>query len=195
MLLLQPAVQARLVDVSELSTFSGARIAFWIAAIVLLGALATITRKNPIAAVMSLVATFFGLAATYALLSAHFLAALQVLVYAGAIMVLFIFVVMVLNRDEVEPIAVRGAFTKAVGVAAVGYLVVKLGYQLSTVLAPMPGPPPPEFGTVAQVGNILFTDYLFAFEMVSVLLLIAVIAAVVVARAHKREESPEEPQT
>ena len=74
MLLLQPAVQARLVDVSELSAWSGPRIAFWIfGALVLLGALATITRKNPIAAVMSLVATFFGLAATYALLSAHFL--------------------------------------------------------------------------------------------------------------------------
>ena len=58
------------------------------------------TRKNPVTAVMSLVGTFFGLAALYATLSAHFLAVLQVLVYAGAIMVLFIFVVMILNREE-----------------------------------------------------------------------------------------------
>src|SRR5919201_3577305 len=70
-------------------------------------ALLTITRRNPVTAVMSLVATFFGLAAIYASLSAHFLAVLQVLVYAGAIMVLFIFVVMILNREEVTPVALR----------------------------------------------------------------------------------------
>ena len=66
-------------------------------------AIFTITRRNPVTAVMSLVGTFFGLAAIYASLSAHFLAVIQVLVYAGAIMVLFIFVVMILNREEVAP--------------------------------------------------------------------------------------------
>jgi len=81
---------------------------FWLlAAWVTFFAVFTITRKNPVTAVMSLVATFFGLAGIYATLSAHFLAVLQVLVYAGAIMVLFIFVVMILNREEVTPLSFR----------------------------------------------------------------------------------------
>jgi NADH-quinone oxidoreductase subunit J len=172
---------------------STARILFWavMGPLLLGGALLTITRRNAIAAVMSLVATFFGLAACYALLSAHFLAALQVLVYAGAIMVLFIFVVMVLNRDEAEPWAWRGVVLKGlVGVPAIVYSTVKLTYYLSSAKLPPIKEPPPEFGTVANVGNILFTDYLFAFEAVSVLLLIAVVAAVVVARAHKPPDAP-----
>jgi NADH-quinone oxidoreductase subunit J len=114
------------------------------------------------------------------------LAALQVLVYAGAIMVLFIFVVMVLNRDETEALAWRGVLLKAfVGVPALVYTVYKMGVYLRTVVPAHTDAPPPEFGTVAEVGNLLFTDYLFAFEAVSVLLLIAVVAAVVVARVHK----------
>ena len=76
------------------------------------------TRKNPVSAVMSLVATFFGLAGLYATLSAHFLAVLQVLVYAGAIMVLFIFVVMIVNREESTLISLRGLPTRALGVVA-----------------------------------------------------------------------------
>src|SRR5262245_64342944 len=80
------------------------------------------TRRNPVTAVMSLVATFFGLAALYATLSAHFLAVLQVLVYAGAIMVLFIFVVMILNREESTAVSLRGIATRALGVIAAVYL-------------------------------------------------------------------------
>src|SRR4029077_12923542 len=83
--------------------------------------LLTITRRNPVTAVMSLVATFFGLAAIYASLSAHFLAVIQVLVYAGAIMVLFIFVVMILNREEVAPLALRPM--RLLGVVGTAYLL------------------------------------------------------------------------
>ncbi len=186
-MLLLPAVTAQLVSEHDVSTWTGPRVAFWvIAAIVIGGALVTITRKNAVAAVMSLVATFFGLAASYALLSAHFLAALQVLVYAGAIMVLFIFVVMVLNRDEPDRVAWNGVLLKAfVGVPAVVYLTWTLGFYLREVVPANPQTPPESFGTVEEVGRLLFTDYLFAFEAVSVLLLIAVIAAVVVARSHK----------
>jgi NADH-quinone oxidoreductase subunit J len=168
------------------------RILFWavLGTLVLGGAFLTITRRNAIAAVMSLVATFFGLAACYALLYAHFLAALQVLVYAGAIMVLFIFVVMVLNRDEAEPWAWRGVVLKgAVGVPAVVYATVKIGQYLAEVKPMRTTDPDAAFGTIENVGNILFTDYLFAFEAVSVLLLIAVIAAVVVARTHKQSDA------
>jgi NADH:ubiquinone oxidoreductase subunit 6 (subunit J) len=102
--------------------------AFWIlSALVVVGAISTIAQRNLISAVMSLVATFFGLAGLYATLSAHFLAAIQVLVYAGAIMVLFVFVIMVLNRDEAERVSDRGLLDKAVGAGALVYLAVRLG--------------------------------------------------------------------
>jgi NADH-quinone oxidoreductase subunit J len=163
--------------------FSGPVFWFWVIAVfTVLAAVSTVTRKNNIAAVMSLVATFFGLAAMYAMLSAHFLAVLQVLVYAGAIMTLFVFVVMVLNRDEAEPWAWSGVLTKIVGVFALVYLITKVATHLYGVAPLHPQAPPESFGSVAAVGEILFTDYLFVFEAVSVLLLIAVIAAVIVAR-------------
>jgi NADH-quinone oxidoreductase subunit J len=163
---------------------TGPIVWWWIlAAFTVVGAIMTITRRNNIAAVMSLVATFFGIAAMYAMLSAQFLAALQVLVYAGAIMTLFVFVIMVLNRDEAEPWAWSGVFTKIIGVFALVYLVTKVGYHLFAVAPAHPEQPPADFGTVAQIGEVLFTDYLFVFEAVSVLLIIAVVAAVVVARA------------
>jgi len=186
----QPAgrVTAQLTSGDAGMNWSGPEIWWWIIAILTVGgAISTITRRNNIAAVMSLVATFFGLAAMYAMLSAHFLAVLQVLVYAGAIMTLFVFVIMVLNRDEAEPWAWSGVFTKIVGVFALVYLVTKVGYHLFAVAPAHPEGPPVEFGTVAQVGEILFTDYLFVFEAVSVLLLISVVAAVVVARQRHGE--------
>ena len=172
---------------------TSARVLFWLfALVVLIGATMTVTRRNNISAVMSLVGTFFGLAAMYALLQAHFLAALQVLVYAGAIMVLFTFVVMVLNRDEAEPWAFRGVFGKLVlGAPALGYLVLRISsYFVEATKDEAGSASSPLFGTVAEVGRVLFTDYLFAFEAVSILLLIAVIAAVVVARS----SHPEEPE-
>jgi NADH-quinone oxidoreductase subunit J len=188
MLLLAPT--ANLVDPSTVSAWPTERIIFaCIAALVVGGAMLTITRRNPIAAIMSLVASFFGLAATYAMLYAHFLAALQVLVYAGAIMTLFVFVVMVLNREDTEVVAWRGVILKALGAGSLFYLAWKLGEYLRLVVPVHPEPPPASFGTVEEVGHILFTDYLFAFEAVSVLLMIAVIAAVVVARTHKHVEA------
>jgi len=189
-LLLATPATATLDTGGMLSHFDLARAIFWaFGVLVIIGAISTIIRKNDVAAVMSLVATFFGLAAVYTFLSAHFLAVLQVLVYAGAIMVLFIFVVMVLNRDETDPWVWRGVVGKMVfGVVP----VVLLTWQLCAYLYEVPSghfeTPPETFGTVAQVGELLFTDYLFAFEAVSVLLLIAVIAAVVVARAVKSNE-------
>ena len=192
----QPAgrVTAQLTSGDAGMTWSGPEIWWWIIAILTVGgAISTITRRNNIAAVMSLVATFFGLAAMYAMLSAHFLAVLQVLVYAGAIMTLFVFVIMVLNRDEAEPWAWSGIFTKIVGVFALVYLITKVGYHLFAVAPLHPEQPPADFGTVAQVGEVLFTDYLFVFEAVSILLIIAVVAAVVVARQRHEASDDAEP--
>ncbi len=185
MMLLEAA--AHMVDPSTISTSSAPLILFWIfSAVVLGGAILTIFQTNMVAAVMSLVATFFGLAAIYAMLSAHFIAALQVLVYAGAIMVLFIFVVMVLNKDE-APRPMRGLITKMIGAISIVSLMFTLMPLLDNAVPGGVETPSADFGTVANVGDILFNDYLFAFEAVSILLLIAVIAAVVVARTHKQE--------
>jgi NADH-quinone oxidoreductase subunit J len=189
------SAKAALVEPKTISAFNAPRGAFAIIAILaIVGAAMTITRRNPIAAVMWLVGTFFCLAGTYALLSAHFLAALQVLVYAGAIMTLFVFVVMVLNRDEPEPYNFRNIWTRApIIVGCLAYVIYRLWKHTSTLEPVHRGDPPADFGTLAQIGTILFTDYLFVFEAVSILLLIAVIAAVVVARTTRPEVEHPEP--
>jgi NADH-quinone oxidoreductase subunit J len=147
------------------------------------------TRRNPVTAVMSLVAAFFGLAALYATLSAHFLAILQVLVYAGAIMVLFIFVVMILNREETTRISLRGLPTRVVGVLAIAYLLlvfVRVAIPIDGV-AVIPAAVPDTYGTVAAVGDVLFRQFLFPFEAISLLLLVAIVGGVVVSRSSRKQ--------
>lgn len=151
------------------------------------GALVTITRKSAVAALMALVATFCAAAGLYATLSAHFLAVLQVLVYAGAIMVLFIFAVMIVSHEEEHPIALRGLFVRTAGVLAIGYLFYRVAWLVarqrgSEVLAATAPPPIPGYGTVASIGRLLFSDFLFPFEAISLLLLAAVVGGVVLAR-------------
>jgi NADH-quinone oxidoreductase subunit J len=171
----------------------GPQIAFGvIAAVILGGALLTITRRNAVSAVMALVATFFGLAALYTLLSAHFLAAIQVLVYAGAIMTLFVFVVMLLNREEMQRLAPRGVVTRAFGLALAAGMMVWVGVFLRGPRGEKLDLPPEGFGSVKGVGRVLFQEYLFPFEAISILLLIAVIAAVVVARIPRRRAVAEQ---
>ena len=162
-------------------------IFFVIAAWVTIFAIVTITRRNPVSAVMSLVATFFGLAALYASLSAHFLAVIQVLVYAGAIMVLFIFVVMILNREEVAPLALRPM--RLLGVAAAVYLLFVFADVVSvgTTTGAVPAAVPETYGTVASIGDILFREFLYPFEAISLLLLVAIVGGVVVSRSHQKE--------
>jgi NADH-quinone oxidoreductase subunit J len=168
----------------------GDQIAFWVlAAFVTFFAAFTITRRNPVTAVMSLVATFFGLAAIYTTLAAHFLAVLQVLVYAGAIMVLFIFVVMILNREEVSPISF--SVVKVAGIFAGIYLLVKF-VDIVAIGTPATQPPVSEaFGTVGAIGDLLFRDFLYPFESISLLLLVAIVGGVVVSRSHQKEIAAE----
>jgi NADH-quinone oxidoreductase subunit J len=163
-----------------------------LAAAVLVGAIFTMTRRNPVTAVMSLVGTFFALAATYASLSAHFLAIIQILVYAGAIMVLFIFVVMILNREEIAPVALRGLGLRSLGVAAGLYLVIVFARTVRVGVATDIPVPSQTFGTVASIGDLLFRDFLYPFEAISLLLLVAVVGGVVVSRSHKKEVAAEQ---
>ncbi len=159
-------------------------IFFYILAAVLLGmGLLVITRTNPIASALGLVAAFAALAALYALLSASLVAIIQVLVYAGGIMVLMIFVIMLLNLhpDDLKPMKAQGLTVVS---ALMGALVV-LG-PVIWVLSPAGSQPPAAltagFGDIFAVGDKMFTGYLFPFEMLSLVLLTAIVGALVLAK-------------
>ena len=150
------------------------------AALVVLG-------KSPITSAMSLVGTFFFLAGLYVLLWAHTIAVLQVLVYAGAIMVLFLFVIMLLSLTDPEtsggvtvPRVLGGA--SAVGLLAV-LVSVLLKVQVPNDYWPQSAARVAQFGTLESVGRAVFTAYLLPFEAVSLLLLVAIVGAVVVAKS------------
>jgi NADH-quinone oxidoreductase subunit J len=150
----------------------------------LLSAALVIFAKSPISSAMALVSTFFFLAGIYVLLWAHTVAALQVLVYAGAIMVLFLFVIMLLNLGEEAP-GPRLTLGRVLGGAAsVGLLVV-----LAIALGKVPnkvadlGGQEATFGTLKSIGFSIFSTWLLPFEAVSLLLLVAMVGAVVVAKS------------
>jgi NADH-quinone oxidoreductase subunit J len=143
--------------------------------------------RNAIASAMSLVATFFFLAGIYVLLFAHTIAALQVLVYAGAIMVLFLFVIMLLSTNYEGPTMTFSA-SRVMGVVS----VVALFATLVSVFRKLPASDPAwfndkaqlaQFGTIKYLGEVMYTQWLFPFEAVSLLLLVAILGAVVVAKA------------
>jgi NADH-quinone oxidoreductase subunit J len=173
-------------NVAQTMTASTAeQVVFWLLSILtVFFALWTVTRRNPVTAVMSLVGTFFCLAAIYATLSAHFLAILQVLVYAGAIMVLFIFVVMILNREEVSPVSFRVG--KILGLLGGVYLFWKF-LRVADLGIPVAGNVPESYGTVGSIGDLLFTQFLYPFEAISLLLLVAIVGGVIVSRSHQKE--------
>jgi NADH-quinone oxidoreductase subunit J len=176
---------------------SGSELVFFaFSALAVVSAIATVTRKNPVVAAVWLVATFFAVAVIYVQLSATFLAVIQVLVYAGAMMVLFVFVIMVLDTDETGAAESRrpsrvGRFGYYLALLLSGGLVVWVLLATLSKQFITPGAridPQSDFGSADSVGRLLFTDYLFAFEAISLLLLAAVIGAVVVARSRRERE-------
>ena len=149
-------------------------------------AVGVIVARNPIASAMSLVASFFFLSGIYVLLWAHTIAALQVLVYAGAIMVLFLFVIMLLSLQDTGP-TMQFSFTRVLGAIGTAGLLAALVAafrklpqgDLSWVNEPGRLQ---SFGTIQKVGEVMYTQWLFPFEAVSLLLLVAIVGAVVVAK-------------
>ena len=158
-------------------------VLFWVFAIPLMASAAgVVAARSPIHAVMSLISAFFWLAGIYVLLTAHLLAFVQIIDYAGAIMVLFLFVVMLLSLTDAELGLEKMTALKVVGVVATAGL---LGLLVTAFAQSAPGairPVAADFGTVRAIGKVLFTQYLLPFEATSVLLLVAIVGAVVVAK-------------
>ncbi len=164
----------------------------------IVSALTFITRKSPVASALWLVVTLFAIAAEYVLLNAQFIGALQIIVYAGAIMVVFLFVIMLLNLgDPKEFVEIRGTGAKLLAgltglavIAEVGFLsivglpstehVVEFGYMDNLVV---------QYGAVGALAKPLFRDYVLAFELTAILLLIAMIGAVVIGRKRSPDAS------
>jgi NADH-quinone oxidoreductase subunit J len=147
-------------------------------------ALLFVTRRSAIPAAFWLIFCFLNIAALFALLSAHLIAVLQILLYAGAIMVFFLFVVMLLgqsarvHRPAGRPLAMVGAAT----IAAAALLTIRLLRRAPASALPAL---PEGFGGVTQVSDVLLTQYVFAFEATGLLLLVAVLGAVVLARRER----------
>jgi NADH-quinone oxidoreductase subunit J len=142
----------------------------------LLSALAVVLAHSPLRAALYLIASLCSVALLFILLDAGFVAAMQVLVYAGAIMVLFVFVIMLLNLGTVGGRPAYLSLSKVMGGVAVGYLSWRVG---EAALAIGSGEGKAVDGTVKSIGTLLLTDYLFGFEAISILLLVAVVGAVV----------------
>ena len=171
-------------------------IVFVLAALVILsGALGVILARNPVHSALMLIMTLFGVAVVFVAQEAHFLAAVQVIVYAGAIVVLFLFVIMLLGVDqadsiETEPIGGQRPAAGVVALASVGLLVLLAvrAVQVSSGARSTSSALDGEGTNLEKLARVLFTDYLFAFEATSALLVIAVVGAVVLARKPAAED-------
>lgn len=161
-----------------------ASLFYILAPLTILAGYVMITRRHPLTAAFSLVACFIGLAGLYAMLSAPLLAILQVLVYAGAIMALVVFVIMLLNVGEEDLPAEPGIYWKT----TLAMLVMTPVFVLMvTAIRRLPtsglGPDvPASFGSIEEVGKLLFRTYGFPFELISLLLTVAVVGVVVLAK-------------
>jgi NADH-quinone oxidoreductase subunit J len=165
-------------------------IAFYIfAAIAVISSLLVVGQRNPMYSVMLLITSFGALAGLYVLLDSPFVAVTQIIIYAGAIMVLFLFVVMLLNvpREETVPSAIAalvGPTGRRVGALLALIFGIEVVWALSKVgLSWFSQDPSAEsVSSVARIGSALFRDHVFAFEATSILILVAMVGAVVLAR-------------
>ena len=158
-------------------------VLFWVFASVLaISALAMITVRNPVHAALLLVLCFFTSASIWLLIEAEFLAVVLILVYVGAVMVLFLFVVMMLdiNIEEVRARVTRYALFGGVVAGVVVFEIVSvvwtrsLGPDVTAGAQPLPA----DYSNTAELGKLLYTEYVYAFELAAVLLLIAIVAAI-----------------
>ena len=163
------------------------------AAMVVAGALGVVLRTNPVHCALSLVLTLFGVAVLFATLRANFLAAVQVIVYAGAVVVLFLFVIMLFGVDrteglQVEPLAGQRILAAVFGIGVLALtLTAVIGGSRITGQPSVGGALSSAEPDINQLARSLFSDYVFAFEITSVLLVVAVVGTVVLARRPPRD--------
>ena len=155
-----------------------------LAAVALAGAVSLILQRHPIHSALSLIVVMVALAGLYLLQGAEFVAAVQIIVYAGAIMVLFIFVIMLLNAGEEERTNVS-RLARFVGVPLGIVFLAEVAYWIGRATSHL-GSAPPEAVSTRDLSTLLFREYVFPFELTSFLILIALLGALVLAR---REES------
>ena len=165
------------------------QIIFWVLSIFTLGcAIGVIMSRSPINSVLFLILTFFSISAHYVMMNAQFLAIVNIIVYAGAIMVLFLFVIMLLNLNaETEPI--KSNVLKFIGVLAGGSLMIVLIAALKNAsLIVSKAATNNELGMVKTLGLVLYKDYLMPFEVASILLLVAMVGAVILSKNDPKSE-------
>ena len=161
---------------------------YFLAFVSIFAALLVVTAKNPIHSVLFLIVTFFAIAGQYIILNAQFLAIVHIIVYAGAIMVLFLFVLMLLNLNkETEP--VKSYLMKGIGVLAGCLLaLVMLAALHKSTMSPALGLPNEDIGLVGNLGKVLFKEYVVPFEVSSLLFLSAMIGAVMLGKRDPKIE-------
>ena len=162
-------------------------------AVLLVSGLLVITSRNPVHRALFLVLAFFTAAAIWLLLRAEFLAIALVVVYVGAVMVLFLFVVMMLDIN-VERI--REGFWRNLPLALIvgGILVLEMvGVLARHIYGEHPKPLPPGYSNTRELGQVLYTDYAFAFEIAAVILLVAIIAAISLTLRRRKDSRHQDP--
>jgi NADH-quinone oxidoreductase subunit J len=158
------------------------QILFWILAVVtLFSALMVITSKNPVYSVLWLIITFFTISGHYILLNAQFLAVVNIIVYAGAIMVLFLFVLMLMNlTKDTEP--QKSKWLKIAGALAGGSLLLVMIAALKNTEQKMTELGSGDIGLIQNLGKVLFSDYVVPFEISSILFLSAMVGAILIGK-------------
>ena len=158
-------------------------IFFGLAAVSLISGVLVVFQIHPLRSALWLIVNFFGVAGIYLLLHAEFIAAIQIIVYAGAIMVLFLFVIMLLNLREPEAPTKRPYSAQKLGGIVVSLAAAFfIAYGLSRVHLTPGSPAAPGLGNTESIAKLLFTDYLLPFEVTSVLLLVSIVGAVVLSK-------------
>ena len=162
-------------------------ISIILGSLTLASALMVVLSKHPVRSVIYLVITFFFITSMYIMMNAQFLAIVNMIVYAGAIMVLFLFVLMLLNLNkEVEPINTRGAQLAAFIAGGSLFLVLITALKDTLILGQTYRQQDNNIGLVKELGNLLFSKYVVAFELTSILFIAAMVGAILLAKREKQ---------
>ncbi|HKQ68974.1 MAG TPA: NADH-quinone oxidoreductase subunit J [Polyangiaceae bacterium] len=171
---------------------------FWLSALAtVVGALLTVLAKNPIRSAMSLLLAIGGITGLFLGLDAQFLATIELIVYAGAVVILFVFVIMLIGPDATSPADSKGAFSRTFAGVVFGVFSLVVGGLLLRSSGGLHAFPPfrPDYGTIDAVGRELYTRGLVPFELTTALFVVAVVGAIAIARGrHKGEVAGEGPR-